>query len=116
TTEEERRRARASDGAPDEHGYKSDAENRALQPAIDEGTVRLLTHTRITELVSSPDGRRVVAARGRRGDGREVEIRADRFVLAAGAVNSAALLLSSVSDAHPHGLANGSGLVGRNYM
>jgi choline dehydrogenase-like flavoprotein len=31
-------------------------------------------------------------------------------------VNSAALLLKSASDQHPSGLANASGLVGRNYM
>jgi choline dehydrogenase-like flavoprotein len=37
-------------------------------------------------------------------------------VLAAGAVNSAALLLASASTAHPRGLANSSGQVGRNYM
>lgn len=44
------------------------------------------------------------------------ELSADLFVVAAGAVNSAALLLRSASDRHPHGLANSSGLVGRNYM
>src|SRR5690606_18803002 len=31
-------------------------------------------------------------------------------------VNSAALLLRSATPAHPDGLANGSGLVGRRYM
>ena len=38
------------------------------------------------------------------------------MVLAAGAVNSAKVLLQSASDQHPAGLANGSGQVGRNYM
>ena len=37
-------------------------------------------------------------------------------MLAAGAVNSAALLLASADDAHPGGLANSSGQVGRNFM
>lgn len=37
-------------------------------------------------------------------------------VLSAGSVNSAVLLLKSTSGAHPAGLANGSGLVGRNDM
>ncbi len=36
--------------------------------------------------------------------------------VACGAVNSALLLLRSANSAHPNGLANGSGLVGRNYM
>ena len=34
----------------------------------------------------------------------------------AGAANSAKILLSSANDRHPHGLANGSDQVGRNYM
>jgi choline dehydrogenase-like flavoprotein len=37
-------------------------------------------------------------------------------VVSAGAANSARILLSSASEQHPDGLANGSGLVGRNYM
>ena len=38
------------------------------------------------------------------------------MVVSCGAANSAKLLLSSVSDRHPDGLANGSDQVGRNYM
>jgi choline dehydrogenase-like flavoprotein len=41
---------------------------------------------------------------------------ADIVVVACGALSSALLLLRSRSDQHPHGLANGSGQVGRNYM
>src|SRR6185436_4343746 len=41
---------------------------------------------------------------------------ADYVVVSAGAINSAALLLRSASDKHPHGLANGSDVVGRHYM
>ena len=37
------------------------------------------------------------------------------LVVSCGAVNSAALLLRSANDRHPHGLANSSGTVGRNY-
>jgi choline dehydrogenase-like flavoprotein len=37
-------------------------------------------------------------------------------VTSCGAINSAALLLRSAGDRHPHGLANGSGVVGRHYM
>ena len=38
------------------------------------------------------------------------------MVVACGALSSALLMLRSANDDHPHGLANGSGLVGRNYM
>ena len=49
-------------------------------------------------------------------DGVRETFTADIVVVSAGAANTAALLLSSASEAHPHGLANGSGQVGRNYM
>jgi choline dehydrogenase-like flavoprotein len=45
-----------------------------------------------------------------------VTVTGGRFLLAAGAVNSAALLLASADDRHPSGLANRSGQVGRNFM
>ena len=41
---------------------------------------------------------------------------ADIVVVAAGACNSAKLLLQSANEQHPKGLANGSDQVGRNYM
>ena len=52
----------------------------------------------------------------RGGDGKEEVYRGDIVVLAAGAANTAKILLRSASDTHPAGLANGSDQVGRNYM
>ena len=49
-------------------------------------------------------------------DGGQETYQADIVALCAGATNSAKILLRSASDAHPDGLANGSGQVGRNYM
>jgi choline dehydrogenase-like flavoprotein len=49
-------------------------------------------------------------------DNRQIEIRARIFVLAAGAIHSPKLLLRSKNDHWPEGLANRSGLVGRNLM
>jgi choline dehydrogenase-like flavoprotein len=69
----------------------------------------------VTRLVTDPQGRSVTKVIVRRGGACE-EYRGDIVVLAAGAVNSAKLLLRSASDQHPAGLANGSGQVGRNYM
>lgn len=103
-----------SDGAPNEAGLKSDAERIAINPALAAG-VELLTDTAVTRLISGPDGRTVVAALAER-NGQTIRIEADKFILAAGAVNSAALLLRSATPEHPRGLANSSGLVGRNYM
>jgi choline dehydrogenase-like flavoprotein len=103
-----------SDGAPNEAGLKSDAEKVAISPALAAG-VELMTGTKVTRLVPGPDGRTIVAALAER-DGRVIRVEADRFILAAGAVNSAALLLGSATPEYPRGLANSSGLVGRNYM
>jgi choline dehydrogenase-like flavoprotein len=49
-------------------------------------------------------------------EGETEQFSAEIVVLACGAANTAALLLSSANDKHPNGLANGSDQVGRNYM
>ena len=108
-------RTRTCDGFPCPHGAKNDAETRGIRPALRSPTVRLLTRTVVERLNTAADGRRVTEAVARR-DGSPVLIRAGRFAVAGGAVNSAVLLLKSVSDRHPHGLANSSGLLGHNYM
>ena len=104
------------DGAPCETGRKSEAENRAIDPALRSDHVELETGLRIDRLVTDGPGRRVVAALAIREDGTLVRIQAATFVLAAGAVNSSVVLLRSATRTHPAGLANSSGLVGRNYM
>lgn len=113
-TPEKRALCATSDGAPNESGLKSDAEMVAINPAL-EGGATLMTGTKVIRLVTGPDGRTVVAALAER-HGQIIRIEADTFILAAGAVNSAALLLRSATKEHPRGLANSSGLVGRNYM
>jgi choline dehydrogenase-like flavoprotein len=94
---------------------KGDADVAAVRPALRSATVKLITRTEVVRLETDPSGQRVVAAEAIR-DGLPVRIRAQRFVIAAGAANTAALLLRSRSSAHPNGLANGSDQVGRNYM
>jgi len=95
-------------------GAKSDAETCGLLPARRESSrVDVRERTLATRLVTDASGKRVIAV-DVVTDGREHRIHADLFVLSCGAVNSAALLLRS---GHGNtGLANGSGLVGRNYM
>ena len=115
STLEDRRRDSASDGSPSPTGNKSDAENRAVLPALRSGAVRLLLDTEVRRLVTDVSGGRVVAAEARVGE-RSIRIDANVFVVSAGAVNSAVLLLRSASDRHPQGLGNSSGQLGRNYM
>jgi choline dehydrogenase-like flavoprotein len=69
----------------------------------------------VVRLRTDPAGRRVVAAEVERG-GERYEVRGDQFVLAAGAANTAAILLRSAAGRHPRGLGNGTDCVGRYYM
>jgi choline dehydrogenase-like flavoprotein len=94
---------------------KSDAEVCGVGPASASPTVTVATGTTAQRLVTDPAGRRVVGVDVERR-GERARVTADRVVVSCGAVNSAALLLRSASDRHPHGLANSSGLVGSRYM
>ncbi|ONM49915.1 FAD-dependent oxidoreductase [Nocardia donostiensis] len=94
---------------------KGDADVAAVRPALQSANVQLLTNAEVTRLDTDPTGRNVTAARVSH-QGREISVRAARFVVACGAANTAALLLRSASSAHPGGLANSSDQVGRNYM
>jgi choline dehydrogenase-like flavoprotein len=105
------------DGFPCMVHAKSDADTIAVRPILDMPNVTLLLNAEVTRLETDPSGRvvtGVVVDRG--GDGKEEVYRADIVVLAAGAANTAKILLRSASDTHPAGLANGSDQVGRNYM
>jgi choline dehydrogenase-like flavoprotein len=96
------------DGFPCRVGAKSDAETCGIDPALETGNARLATGVRVRRLVTDSTGLRVdhLLADGPEGP---VKVTGAKFVLAAGAVNSAALLLTSA-------LANSSGQVGRNFM
>jgi len=75
--------------------------------------VRVIENTRVDRIVA--DGR-VTALEAKRPDGTSVTVNGRIFVLAANAMETPRLLLMSVSEKYPRGLANGSGLVGRNFM
>ncbi|MEO6447344.1 MAG: GMC family oxidoreductase [Gemmatimonadaceae bacterium] len=80
-----------------------------------EKKVSLVPQTLVRRLEADPRTGQIVRATGNRTDasGEEVTIIAKTFVLAAGFVWSPHLLLLSRDDAHPNGLANRSGLVGK---
>lgn len=86
-----------------------------LPAAAKTGRLDLRTEARVVELVLGKDGR-IKKARYIDREGRDGEVSARTFVLAAGSIGSAHLLLASRSARSPDGLANGSGLVGRNLM
>ena len=103
------------DGFPCPLHAKADAEVICLEPALATGKATLLTNAYVERLETSASGREVTAVHVTRGD-EKFECRANIVVVSAGAINSAALLLRSVADSHPLGIANRSGVVGRHYM
>jgi choline dehydrogenase-like flavoprotein len=107
-------RCQTCDGFPCRLGAKSDAETCALGPALAGGSVRLLTGARITEIELDGTGR--VARLHGDLHGEPLVVDGSAFVLSAGAANSAAIMLASRNADHPEGVANSTGLVGRNYM
>jgi choline dehydrogenase-like flavoprotein len=105
------------DGFPCMVRAKLDAENAILRPMLlkKPANVTLWTGAMVRRLETDASGNRVIQANVDK-EGERIGVEADRFIVCAGAVNSAALLLRSGSGKHPYGLANSSGLVGRNFM
>ena len=103
------------DGFPCLVHAKADAEVIAVRPALKHSNVTMLTNAHVQKLETSANGREVTKVIAQR-DGRDEEFSADIVVVSCGAANSARLLLMSGNDKHPRGLANGSDMVGRNYM
>jgi len=103
------------DGYPCLVHAKSDAEVIAVRPLLDRENLTLLTGAEVTKLETDDSGRTVTGVVVSR-DGNQEVYQADIVAVSAGAANSAKLLLNSATDTHPHGLANGSDQVGRNYM
>jgi choline dehydrogenase-like flavoprotein len=108
-------RCATCDGFPCLVNAKADAHVVCVEPALRHPNVELLTHAYVARLETSGDGRTVTGVVVER-DGATERYTADVVVLAAGAINSAALLLRSANEHHPNGLANASGVVGRNLM
>lgn len=97
------------DGFPDPTEAKADSQVVALKEALISPNVTLLTRAHVERLLKDKSGKRISLVQVTH-DGEKISFEGDIVVLAAGAVNSAAILLRSDN------LANSSGLVGRNYM
>jgi choline dehydrogenase-like flavoprotein len=108
-------RCQNCDGFPCAVHGKSDAEVLGVRPALEHDNVTLLTNARAVKLETDDAGTVVTGVVVER-DGKTATYAGDVVVVACGAANTAALLLSSANEKHPNGLANGSDQVGRNYM
>ena len=111
----ERRADATADGSPSSTGNKSDAENRAVRPLWSRRRYGCCSARTYDGCTPAAKGTPSPLLR-RRWTIRPCGSKQKTFVVSGGAVNSTALLLRSVSDQHPNGLGNSSGLLGRNYM
>lgn len=77
--------------------------------------VRILENARVDRL-EADDANAIQAVHGQKSDGTPFTARGRIFIVAANGIESPRLLMMSVSERYPQGLANSSGLVGRNFM
>jgi len=103
------------DAFPNTGKGKIDAESGPLEQALQHPNVQLLTEARAISIEMDDTGKKAVAVVVER-KGMQERYSADHIAVAAGAVQSSALLLRSANGQHPHGLANSSDQVGRNFM
>ena len=103
------------DGFPDLTDSKADAQTSGLNFALMRDNVEMITHAYAEKLLTDESGRKVTAVAAIIND-EEIIFSADTFIVACGAVNSAALFLRSANAQHPTGIANSSDQVGRNLM
>jgi choline dehydrogenase-like flavoprotein len=100
-------------GVPCLRNCKNDAARVGILPALEKFGAKLLAGCEVSSLEA--DAVRVQHVRCE-WNGRQLSIPAKVVILAAGALRSPIVLLDSTSVHWPQGLANRSGLVGRNLM
>ena len=83
-------------------------------PAMKTGKLTVITNAMARELILDKSGLVSAVSYVDKNTRTEQQIRCKRVVVAASACESARLLLNSKSTLFPNGLANGSGMVGRN--
>jgi len=94
-------------------GTPFNAYSRLIEPARRRGELSVRYDSRVVRLEWSPSERRVVGAVCVSSRGVETTVRCRAVVLAAGAVNSAQILLESEHADFPHGLGNHHDVLGR---
>ncbi|HZY39560.1 MAG TPA: GMC family oxidoreductase [Mucilaginibacter sp.] len=82
-------------------------------PAMKTGNLKLITNAMVREVLTDKDGQATGVSYISKDDMQEYQVSAKIVVLGASAGETARLLLNSKSGAHPGGLANSSGVVGK---
>jgi choline dehydrogenase-like flavoprotein len=103
------------DAFPNTNSGKMDAETCGLAEALKYDNVSLETGARVERLETDGAGKRIEGVVYQK-NGETLRLTPKVVTLAAGAVNSALLLIASANGAMPTGLANRSDQVGRHFM
>ncbi len=82
-------------------------------PAVSTGNLTVITDAMVREVITNKDGTAKGVSYVNRKDLQEYQVSAKLVILGASACESARILLNSKSSAHPNGLANNSGVVGK---
>jgi choline dehydrogenase-like flavoprotein len=82
-------------------------------PAIKTGNLKVITNAMVREVLTDKEGQATGVSYVNKDDLQEYQVNAKIVILGASAGESARLLLNSKSVAHPGGLANSSGVVGK---
>ncbi len=92
---------------------KNDADRICLNVAVEKYSASVLEGCHVTRVVANKTS---VTGIEVTHEGKHCLLTADTYILAAGALETPRLLLNSANDIWPHGVANGSGMVGRTLM
>lgn len=95
------------------HRCKNDSAKICLEPALQEEGATLLSNCEVLSLLPKGDQVEEVLVSWL---SRLIHLKAKTVILAAGALNTPAILLNSYNGKNNKGLANSSGLVGKNLM
>ena len=95
------------------YNCKNDSYNTCINPAIENNGAEILSNAEAVRLLTN--GNQIVGVECKI-DNKIITKKADIYILAAGAIRTPAILLKSKNNYFPEGLANSSGLVGKNLM
>jgi choline dehydrogenase-like flavoprotein len=87
-----------------------------IRDALLSGNLTLLSETCATKLLTNADGSHATGVDVIGPDGATQTLTAEHVILAANAIETPRLLLASANTAHPDGIGNSSGQLGRNLM
>ncbi len=84
-----------------------------VMPALKSGNLKVIPNAMVREVITDKNGLATGVSYVSKDDMQEYQVNGSTVILAASACESARILLNSKSEAHPAGLANSSGIVGK---